>query len=127
MMKKPQKVKKEILYGNTHDMVDDPVKKANYHSWKVFVKLNDEEDASKYIKKVTFDIHPTFNPSHYEFVKEPYEMQRFGWGTFPIPIKVFWQDWLGLEVTEIEHALSFQGDGDVRMFEFEFDKELLKE
>jgi transcription initiation factor IIF auxiliary subunit len=37
-----------------------------------------------WIEKVVVDLHPTFNPPKVTLTKEPFEVNRIGWGTFQI-------------------------------------------
>lgn len=55
----------------------------------MFVKAKDKSiDLNKFIRKVSYDLHPTFRPRVVEREKVPYEMKRCGWGTFMIDIKI---------------------------------------
>jgi len=78
--------------------------------------------ASKYIEKVTFDLHPTFRKNHYEYKKEPFELLMTGWGTFEIPIKIYWKEWLKLPPAHLEHHLSFDGEGETKTYMLEYEK-----
>jgi len=62
---------------------------------------------SKLINQVTFFLHPTFNPSKIVISKPPFEIRRIGWGTFNIPIKIEFNEKLGIEPLELDFDLSF--------------------
>ena len=38
-------------------------------------------------------------------------MSRIGWGTFDIPITVYWKKHLKKEITSFDHYLNFDGNG----------------
>ena len=64
---------KSILFsiGNTHEEVKNPKpsksqpQTKNTHRWTMYVTLANgkAEETSKYIKSVTYHLHPTFKPS----------------------------------------------------------------
>jgi transcription initiation factor IIF auxiliary subunit len=70
-------------------------------------KIIDLQRESKVIKQVIFSLHPTFNPSKLVLGKPPFEVRRIGWGTFNIPIKIMFNEKLGLEPLELNFDLSF--------------------
>jgi YEATS domain-containing protein 4 len=49
------------------------------------------EDLSKWIEKVVFTLHETFKDRIRVIKKPPYEITEYGWGEFPIPIKIFFK------------------------------------
>ena len=123
-------IRKRILYGNTHSIIADgkPLRRdpqiKNNHKWKVFLKVDGKEPSNKYIKKVTYEMDETFGGIELKFLKEPYEVERIGWGTFEIPIKIYWQKWLKKEPSQFSHYLSFDENGKTKSFYLEFDREL---
>ena len=55
----------------------------------MFVALNnDKEQTQKYIKKVTYHLHPTFKPNKIEIVQAPFLLARVGWGYFEIEMDI---------------------------------------
>lgn len=118
--------KLKIVYGNDHEELEETAD-GNAHNWCAYVRLaNKNEDISKYISKVTFMLHPTFANPKVVKRKAPFEISCTGWGTFLIPITIEWKKALGLAKTEVEHYLSFDGNGDVSTLEVVIDKTLLK-
>ena len=115
-------IKKKFIYGNSCAQVDDLLGGSNTNKWKLFFRTEENEHVDKYIKKLIIELHPTFKPKTIEFTKGPFELVRLGWGTFNIPIKIYWKDHLNKEVTEIEHYLSFEDDVKATKFTVEFNR-----
>jgi len=116
-----------LIYGNTHEIVHAP-NSHNQHSWTAFVKLSDNTlDIKKYIKKVVFNLHPTFHRPVREVRKAPFQIGCLGWGVFLIPITVHWQGWLEMPPTELEHFLSFDGNGNHSTTQIKFEKSIFEE
>lgn len=119
-----------IEYGNYHRILETD--QSNCHEWKAFVRVgkfdkeirniinslrgnnvnmtsNENFDIkdSNIIKKVTFNLHPTFRPNIITQDKPPFAVRRIGWGAFNIGIIVEFQDNLNLENIELNHFLCF--------------------
>ncbi len=81
-----------------------------------FMKKKDEKDDEftninpedlNIIKKVTFELHPTFNPPSVFIEEKPFEIQRLGWGTFNIGILVEFKDNLNIGALNLDFNLCF--------------------
>ncbi|WBW74469.1 NuA4 and Swr1 complex YEATS family subunit Yaf9 [Schizosaccharomyces osmophilus] len=59
------------------------------HTWRIFVEGVDGEDISKWIKKVVFKLHDTYNNSTRSIESLPFEVIETGWGEFDIMIRIF--------------------------------------
>jgi hypothetical protein len=79
------------------------------------------------IKKVTFNLHPTFNPPSIYVNKAPFQLSRIGWGTFNIGIVIEFQDYLKIDKMELDHMLSFSRALTRGYKDIYVDKEKLKE
>ena len=78
----------------------------------MFVCLNNDKDAtSKFIKQVTYHLHPTFKPAVITVTDPPFLLSRVGWGYFEITMVVEFQPWTGLGTKKLTHELSFEGKG----------------
>ena len=76
------------------------------------MSLNDNVDeTSKYIKSVTYYLHPTFKPSVIKISEAPFLLSRLGWGYFPIQMVVEYQPEVGIKPMTMEHMLCFDGKG----------------
>ena len=63
------------------------------HRWSCYVRgLNNDEDISYYIKKVVFQLYPSFPEPVKTIQKFSYEIKQSGWGEFDIGIKILFID-----------------------------------
>ena len=121
-------LKIKILYGNTHKIVEDPKVSrknpnlTNKHRWSCFVKVVGD-DTSKFIRKVVFGLHPTFGTTEVQVKKFPFQITYTGWGTFEIPIKIYWHCNLKIkQPLELSHDLSFENTGQTKVYIFKYNK-----
>ena len=116
----------EFVVGNRHELVKNAKKLnskyaggqvENKHRWTVFFELAHPELKKltyKLVDKVEFQLHETFRPPLRTFKvrdNSPIEYSTIGWGTFEVPITVFWKKSTGLSTATCEHVLSFDGNG----------------
>ena len=73
------------------------------HEWTMAVRFGAEDQ--RLVKKVVFKLHETFRDPVVEVTAAPFELKRFGWGTFEVKVVIHLQD--GREV-ETSHMLSFE-------------------
>eukprot|EP01006_Ploeotia_vitrea_P001159 TRINITY_DN104315_c0_g1_i1.p1 TRINITY_DN104315_c0_g1~~TRINITY_DN104315_c0_g1_i1.p1 ORF type:complete len:229 (-),score=84.17 TRINITY_DN104315_c0_g1_i1:50-736(-) len=62
------------------------------HRWYVYVRGVEHEDLSYFIKKVTFQLHPSLKNPVQTVEKAPFQIMEYGWGEFEILIKVHFHD-----------------------------------
>ena len=109
----------KFAFGNTHEEVKKPqpaksgaAGTQNTHRWCMFVSLNgNPEETQKYIKSVTYHLHPTFRPNKIKVSKAPFLLSRLGWGYFEIEIDIEFQPRTGLGTKRLAHMLNFDGKG----------------
>ena len=78
----------------------------------MFVSLNgNPEETQKYIKSVTYHLHPTFRPNKITVTEAPFLLSRLGWGWFEIEIDIEFQPMTGLGTKRLTHMLEFDGTG----------------
>lgn len=70
-------MKIELVFGNRYRNLETlaDIQKAvgNRHEWTMFVKAKDKTiDLNKFIRKVSYDLHPTFHPRVVDREKAPY-------------------------------------------------------
>ena len=106
----------KFAFGNTHEEVKNPKpskSKAdvqNTHRWCMFVSLNGNPDETKkYVKSVTYHLHPTFRPNKIKVEKAPFLLSRLGWGWFEIEMDIEFQPSTGLGTKRLKHMLDFEG------------------
>lgn len=61
--------------------------------WSCYVRgLNNDEDISYFVKKVVFQLHPSFPEPVKTIEKFPFEIHQTGWGEFEIGVKLYFVD-----------------------------------
>ncbi|CDW73750.1 yeats family protein [Stylonychia lemnae] len=133
------KIQIKFSFGNEHIMLQNSERfKSEYnaneivenkHKWKVFIRIvRSREDkailkASQFIEKVVFTLDPSFIEDEIEIKKEPFELSKIGWGTFDIPIEIFFKKETGkTDTVSLNHLLNFDGNGETKYFTVAFDK-----
>ena len=111
-----------FTFGNTHHYEEKGVpsrttKKINHHRWISFVVANDlRNDTDLIIKRVTFNLHKTFQTPKVVVDKPPFICSRIGWGYFEVPIEIEFQPWVGLDKKVVKHMLHLEDKGDYQAF-----------
>jgi YEATS domain-containing protein 4 len=59
------------------------------HKWTVYVRGASNEDLTAVVKKVVFQLHPSFNNPTRVVESPPFEVSECGWGEFEIAINLF--------------------------------------
>lgn len=85
-------VKKPIVYGSMSFYQGKKADEHNSHKWACFVAGVNSEDISTFVKKVVFQLHPSFTNSSRVFDRPPYEVHESGWGEFEIMIQIHFHD-----------------------------------
>ena len=70
-----------IHVGNKHELVTPEADDSeNQHLWTFFVRPT----RTDIIEEVHLHLHPTFSQNHIIRTRQPYAVQRLGWGTFSV-------------------------------------------
>lgn len=107
----------KFLYGNTHEEVLNPKasrdgKKLARHRWGVFVTINgNPELTARYIKSVTYHLHPTYVNPTIKTTEAPFLLTRLAWGYFEVRFEIEFREETGLGVKNLHHMLDFSGTG----------------
>lgn len=106
-------IKKPIVVGNTATKIverDSNTPLEHTHLWNIFV-ISPTVDGQKdlcFIKKVTFKLHDSYQPSvrtvEYD-AEKPFMIEETGWGEFEISIKIYFQDGSQEKFLQIYHPL----------------------
>ena len=81
----------------------------------MFVSLNgNPEETQRYIKSVTYHLHPTFKPNKIKVSEAPFLLSRVGWGYFEIEMDIEFQPSTGLGVKQLCHMLDFNDKGNTQ-------------
>lgn len=59
------------------------------HRWTTYVRSANNEDLSVLVKKVVFQLHPSFKDPARTIETAPFELTEQGWGEFEIGITLF--------------------------------------
>jgi len=93
----------EVRLQQRHYGISDPPAGAErVHEWTMVLRF--PEDTQGLVNKVVFQLHETFSEPVVEVAAPPFQITRFGWGTFEILATIHLQDGRELKVT---HTLSF--------------------
>ena len=78
----------------------------------MFMAFNDDKDeTNKFIKSVTYHLHPTFKPSVIKVTEAPFLLSRVGWGYFEVEMDVEFQEKIQLPIMQLTHMLCFENKG----------------
>ena len=63
------------------------------HKWTLYLRSPDPDfDLSKAIRKVIFQLHPSFSVPTRELTEPPFEVTESGWGEFEASMRVEWRE-----------------------------------
>lgn len=86
-------ISRPILVGNdAKPLTKEEKEKAptdHTHTWRIFVEGVDGEDISKWVRKVVFKLHDTYNNPTRTIESPPFEVTETGWGEFDIMVRIF--------------------------------------
>eukprot|EP01028_Stygiella_incarcerata_P006965 TRINITY_DN2841_c0_g1_i1.p1 TRINITY_DN2841_c0_g1~~TRINITY_DN2841_c0_g1_i1.p1 ORF type:complete len:209 (+),score=45.06 TRINITY_DN2841_c0_g1_i1:110-736(+) len=86
-------VTKRVIYGNVAHHLGDKASPEKTHSWTLFVRPYDPQDnLSRYIERVIFCLHESFENPRRVVEKPPFEVTERGWGEFEIEIILCFRD-----------------------------------
>ena len=77
----------------------------------MYLTLNTPTKIAKYIKSVTYRLHPTFKPRLITVIEAPFLLSRVGYGTFEIDMDVEFKPSTSLGIQELSHCLHFHDEG----------------
>ncbi|KAL0486681.1 YEATS family protein [Acrasis kona] len=115
---------KDVFIGNAHSV--RPRNGEDWHEWRLFVRMRDEDNIEDYIDKVVVKLHPTFTPSTVVLSDPPFEMKRLGWGVFNIKVTLHFKQEYNKKNLHTSHYLCFDGDGDFATHSIEFVRKTFK-
>ncbi|GMY12213.1 transcription initiation factor TFIID subunit 14b-like isoform X1 [Fagus crenata] len=78
-----------IVYGTTAFYLGRKASESQSHKWTVYVRGATNEDLGVVIKRVVFQLHPSFNNPTRAIESPPFELSECGWGEFEIAISLF--------------------------------------
>ncbi|KAL6059017.1 YEATS domain-containing protein 4-like [Balamuthia mandrillaris] len=120
-----------LVVGNRYQSYEERVSRGNpnFHEWTVYVAGMEGSDPSHLVERVTFRLHPTFQPNVIKVRRPPFQMTRIGWGTFEIGVKIHFKKEAGMrdKVLKVKHMLVFQPGGFHKTYPIEGGEVVLRE
>ncbi|CAL5366237.1 unnamed protein product [Camellia sinensis] len=78
-----------IVYGTMAFWLGRKASEYQSHKWTVYVRGASNEDLGAVIKRVEFQLHPSFSNPLRVVESPPFELSECGWGEFEIAISLF--------------------------------------
>ncbi|KAL2906758.1 Transcription initiation factor TFIID subunit 14b [Bienertia sinuspersici] len=78
-----------IVYGTIAFWLGRKATESQSHKWTVYVRGATNEDLSAVVKRVVFQLHPSFNNPIRVIDTPPFELSECGWGEFEIAIALY--------------------------------------
>ena len=70
----------------------------------MFLTLNNDKALTeRYIKEVTYKLHPTYKINKITIKEAPFMLSRVAWGSFEIGCTIVFQDWCKTKPIVLEH------------------------
>ncbi|GBG75486.1 hypothetical protein CBR_g20117 [Chara braunii] len=94
-----------IAYGTISFWLGKKADEYHSHKWTVYVRAVNNEDLSAIIKKVVFQLHPSFSNPTRVVENPPFELNETGWGEFEIGISIYFHPDISDKPIDIFHPL----------------------
>ncbi|GFY87996.1 YEATS family protein [Actinidia rufa] len=78
-----------IVYGTMAFWLGRKASESQSHKWTVYVRGATNEDLGVVIKRVVFQLHPSFSNPLRVVDSPPFELSECGWGEFEIAISIY--------------------------------------
>ncbi|CAM6095183.1 unnamed protein product [Calypogeia fissa] len=101
-----------IAYGTISFWLGKKADEYHSHKWTVYVRSASNEDLGPLIKRVVFQLHPSFNNPTRTVDSAPFELTETGWGEFEIGITVYFHPDAAEKPLEIFHHLKLYPEDD---------------
>lgn len=94
-----------IVYGTISFWLGKRASEYHSHKWTVYVRGATNEDLSVIVKRVVFQLHPSFNNPTRVVEAPPFELSETGWGEFEIAITLFFHNDVSDKQLDLYHQL----------------------
>ncbi|XP_057530174.1 transcription initiation factor TFIID subunit 14b-like [Amaranthus tricolor] len=94
-----------IVYGTIAFWLGRKATESQSHRWTVYVRGATNEDLSVVVKRVVFQLHPSFNNPIRVIDSPPFELSECGWGEFEIAISLYFHNDVCDRKLDIYHHL----------------------
>lgn len=99
-----------IAYGTMSFWLGRKATETQSHMWTVCVRGAQNEDLGVVIKKVVFQLHPSFTNARRVVDSPPFELTERGWGEFEIAISIFFHDDVSDKQLDLFHHLKLYSE-----------------
>lgn len=99
-----------IVYGTVAFWLGKKASEALSHKWTVYVRGATNEDIGGVVKRVVFQLHPSFHNPVRVIDSPPFELSECGWGEFEIGISIFFHNEVCEKQLDLFHQLKLYGD-----------------
>ena len=96
-------IEKELVFGHLAKKLAKQTNEKTHH-WEIFLYSSTGEDLTRWISKVVFHLHKSFEKPERECFFEPYRVSEDGWGEFDAQIEVFPKNAIPFTLV---HSISF--------------------
>ncbi|KAJ1692848.1 hypothetical protein LUZ63_009546 [Rhynchospora breviuscula] len=101
-----------IVHGTMAFSLGKKATEYNSHKWTVYVRGATNEDLSVILKRVVFQLHPSFNNPTRVVESPPFELSESGWGEFEIAISLFFHSDVCDKRLDLYHQLKLYPEDD---------------
>ncbi|KAK0416287.1 hypothetical protein QR680_012399 [Steinernema hermaphroditum] len=107
------RIVKPIVIGNEATKMTIPVKrgsdeKEHTHTWKLYLRPYNQENLNRFIRKVQFKLHDSYD-NHTRVVEQPpFEITETGWGEFEVQLRIYFIDPNEKAVTTFHYLRLFE-------------------
>ncbi|KMZ70264.1 YEATS domain-containing protein [Zostera marina] len=101
-----------IVYGTIAFWLGKKASEYNSHKWTVYVRGATNEDLGAVVKRVVFQLHPSFNNPTRVAESAPFELSESGWGEFEIVISLHFHSDVCDKQVDLYHHLKLYPEDD---------------
>ncbi|CAH9119313.1 unnamed protein product [Cuscuta epithymum] len=101
-----------IVYGTIAFWLGKKATETQSHKWTVYVRGATNEDLGVVIKRVVFQLHPSFNNPMRVVESPPFELSECGWGEFEIRISLFFHNDVSEKKLDLYHHLKLYSEAE---------------
>lgn len=94
-----------VVYGTISFWLGKKADEYHSHKWTVYIRGATNEDIGVAIKRVVFQLHPSFNNPTRVVESAPFELSETGWGEFEISITIFFHGDVAEKPLDLFHHL----------------------
>ncbi|VFQ99866.1 unnamed protein product [Cuscuta campestris] len=101
-----------IVYGTIAFWLGKKATETQSHKWTVYVRGATNEGLGVVIKRVEFQLHPSFNNPVRVVESPPFELSECGWGEFEIGISLFFHNDVSEKKLHLFHHLKLYSEAE---------------